>query len=379
MIKDKLVTWFLQNMIIPHHEIIDKPGFILSNITTEEGKKTYIRDMLLPEFFFENIETEIVKKYGQKGKDVLYTVGNKYGYLYASMQSFPVIAKTNEKTILSFAYIFARYLEGTDASEVKYDVNLKERIFRVWLKDYIICKNDGIGLMMTDGATGGIWAWVCGDNSIEGIQKSCQGNGAESCEVVCGPVKSLDGLSEMVHKETNLLSYAIDEEYESKNKIRTTRYAKNSLKMLLDNKLFDYKSGIFSYKGKRFLMNESHILFLIEDSIGNLPEGVDILFECSFKTGEELAKTYGGNDWNKFITDFFPALGFGDIAVLDQKTPRIGISYYPWSKLFQNSKYVIIIGILSGVISECINKEVILALEQVKVGEYVDIVLKAQG
>lgn len=379
MLKDKAVSWFLQNMIIPKHEVIDNPGFILSNITKANGEKTYLRDILIPESFFEKLEINVVNKYGNVGKEVLYSIGKKYGYLYASLQNFPVKTKSSKKTIINFAYIFARYLEGTDASYVKYDINVDTNIFKVWLKDYIICRHDGLGLIMTAGATGGIWAWVCGDIHLESIQTACQGSGAALCEVICAPVQELNKLSKNIYVENDVLTYVFDNEYETRNKLRSAKYSKNSLKTLLDNNFISYKNSIFSYHDKRLLMNESHILFLVEAEMKKLDKGNDILFECSFNEGKEIASVYGNEDWDKFIMDFFPALGFGDITILNQRNPTVGLIYYPWTKLFKESDYTIIRGILSGVISHCTGKETKLSLKNVEVGEYTNIVLVANG
>jgi len=39
-VKDKIVTWWIQNVIIPRREIIDQPGFVVTTFT--EAKKQRI-------------------------------------------------------------------------------------------------------------------------------------------------------------------------------------------------------------------------------------------------------------------------------------------------------------------------------------------------
>ena len=122
-------------------------------------------------------------------------------------------------------------------------------------------------------------------------------------------------------------------------------------------------------------LDDAHVLFILEDEIVNLPGGDRVLFDASFEDGKEIAKAYGRNDWNKFVTDYLSALGFGDIAVLDKNNPKIGIMYYPWTKLIPNSGYVIIRGLISGMITQCTGKETMLELLNVNVKDYLTITI----
>ena len=87
-VKDKVVTWWIQNVIIPRQEIIDKPGFIVTTFT-EKKFITYLRDFFLPEKLIEIIESKIVQTYGDLGRQVLYSIGKKFGYIYCSLSNFP--------------------------------------------------------------------------------------------------------------------------------------------------------------------------------------------------------------------------------------------------------------------------------------------------
>lgn len=100
-----------------------------------------------------------------------------------------------------------------------------------------------------------------------------------------------------------------------------------------------------------------------------------MLFDAAFQEGEKISKAYGGKDWNKFITDFFSAIGFGDIAILDAKNPKIGLIYYPWTKLLTDSKHTIIRGLLSGIISECIGQKINLELLNTDARDFLTITL----
>lgn len=371
-IQDKVVTWFLQNILVPRQEIIDKPGFIVSTVS-EENKKINVRELLLPEGLFEKIEKMITQKYGEEGRHVLYSVGKKFGYVYASLSGFPQLGTAKDKDVENFAYFFVRYMAGTYASEASHQIDLKSKTFKITLKDYLICRNDGIGLLMTDGGCAGIWAWVCDDYSVEAIQDKCQGRGDQTCEVLCAPAPVLKNMSKSFFVEKSKFSYSLNDEYIIRNKIRETTNSKNSLRALLDNRFFDYNSGKMLYNGKRFFLDDADILYIIEKDIGDSFKKDNILFEAAFEEGKEIAKAYANKSWSKFITDFFGASGFGDIIVLDTKKPRIGLVYYPWSILSAKSEYQIIRGLLSGIITICSGEDVSLKLLNIKENEFLTI------
>jgi predicted hydrocarbon binding protein len=374
MLQDKVVTWFIQNVIMPRTEIIDQPGFIVSTVSKKNGK-THMRDVGLSEDFFVNIEKLVVEKYGNKGKQALYSVGKKFAYIYASLSDFPQMGKAKDKEILDFCYFFVRYLAGVYASDAAENADLKSKTFKVSLKDYIVCRHNGIGLIMTDGGVAGTWAWICADPSIEAVQTRCQGRGDEHCEIISGPISELERSAKNILMQKELPIYSFDEHYQIKNQIKPLRYSKNSLKTLLDDRFFEYKKGAISYKNKRLFLDDAHMLYLLENELNNTLGEDNILFEAAFEEGKELAKLYGGKDWSKFITDLFPALGFGDIAILDHQNPKIGLIYYPWTELSSDSTYSIIRGTISGIITECSHKETLLKLSGIEDGEFLTITI----
>jgi len=46
-VKDRVVTWWIQNIIIPRQEIIDQPGFVVTTFT-EKKFKAYLREFFIP-------------------------------------------------------------------------------------------------------------------------------------------------------------------------------------------------------------------------------------------------------------------------------------------------------------------------------------------
>ena len=181
VLQDKIVTWFLQNVIIPRQEIIDKPGFLVTTIS-EKNQKAYMRDLLLSEGFFEKLEKRVVDQYKDLGRQTLYSAGKKFGYIYAELSRFPQINRVKDRDLENFIFFLVRYIEGTYASDATHELDLKNKTFKIKLKNYIVCRHDGIGLVMTDGGIAGIGAWLYNDTSVEGVQTKCRAGGTTNAK-----------------------------------------------------------------------------------------------------------------------------------------------------------------------------------------------------
>lgn len=373
-VKDKVVNWFIQNIIIPRREIIDQPGFVITTFT-EQNQTTYLRDPFLSEKLFELIENKITEQYGEKGKRALYSAGKKFGYLYSSLSNFPTINNCSKKEFLDFAYYLVRYIEGTYSRQAKHEINIDEKTFSINFVDYIVCRNNGLGYIMTEGGITGIWAYAIQDKNVEGAQLKCQGRGDESCHLLCGPEEKLKEKTINYFCEKDLPDEAFTEIYKTMNEIRPATYSNNSLKDLLDSGFFEYKQGILSYKNIRFFHCESHILYLIEKEISKLENGEKVLFDICFEYGKYVRNTYGATDYERFISDYYPAIGFGDITVLDKKNLKIAAIYYPWTKFSENSKYIIFRGIMSGIVSDSKGEIVEFKNYDIDIGEYLTLTI----
>ncbi len=373
-VKDKVVSWFIQNVIVPRREIIDQPGFVITTFT-EQNQTTYLRDPFLSENLFELIENKIIEEYGLKGKKALYSSGKKFGYIYSSLSSFPTINTYSEKDFLEFAYYLVRYIEGTYSKQAKHEINLDKKQFEVDFKDYIICRHNGFGHIMTEGGISGIWAYAIEDKTVEGAQVECQGRGDNSCHLICAPEDVLKERTSDFFCERDLPGQAFNETYQTMNEIRPATYSNNSLKNLLDSGFFEYKKGKLTYKNIRFFHCESHILYLIEQELSKLPNGEKTLFDICFEYGKYVRKTYGETDYEQFISDYYPALGFGDITVLDKSVPTIASIYYPWTVFSEESKYTIFRGIMSGIASDSKGEKIEFNNYDVDIGEYLTLTI----
>lgn len=375
-IKDKVVTWYIQNVILPRKEIIDKPGFILTTLSGTP-QSIYLRDLFLPEQLFELIENKIVQTYGEQGKQTLYSAGKKFGFLYSSMSNFPTINDSSKKDFRNFAYYLVKFVGGTYAKQATHKLDLEQKTFTLYLEDYIICRHNGLGYIMTDGSIAGTWAYALQDKSIEGNQLECQGRGDKRCFVLCAPKNRLQGQTHNFFCENDLTEQLFDNTYKKLNEIRKTTYSKNSLNDLLNAGFMEYKRGILSYKDMRFFACDSHILYILEHEITKLRDGEHLLFDACTEYGKILRETYGEEDYQKFISDFFPALGYGDILVIDSDKLQIGVLYYPWTIFSEESKYTIFRGIMSGIVSSSLGKKIDFKEFNIGISNYLTLTISA--
>jgi len=355
--KDRIVRWFIKNIIVPKREIIDKPGFIITTFT-EHDTVTFLREIFLPEKLFEMIENKIVENYGNPGKQVLYSAGKKFGYLYSSMSNFPTVNNHSQKDLEDFLYGLVRYMEVTFSKQVTYEADFNEKVFTISFKDYIICPHNGHGYIMTDGGSVGIWSFLVQDKTIEGMQMECQGRGSTQCLVKCWPEKKFIEKNENFFREVNLPEHKFDSMYKSLNKIQPTKYTKMSMKKLLDAKFFNYKEGSFFYKKNRFFGCEAHILYILEQEISNLENGEQLLFDVCYEYGKNLQKLSETTDYKKFIMDFFSGIGFGENIFVDHDPPKVVTIFYPWTVYSGQAKYIIFRGIISGFVSQSTGKDI---------------------
>ena len=373
-VKDKIVTWFIKNVVTPRREIIDRPGFIVTTFT-ENKRTTYLREILLPERLFELMENKIVECYGDEGKQTLYSAGKKFVYLYSSISNFPNIKDTSTKELSDFAYYLLRYIETMFAQQANHELDFEKRILSIEFKNYIICRNNGLGYIMMDGALAGLWAYELQDRTIEGIQLECQGRGDQQCKILCAPGKELFEKYHLTLKEHDLPEIKYDNFYRVINEIRPAAYSNKSLKLLINAGFFKYHEGNLSYQNSRFFICESHILYFLEEEIKKLPNGEQFLYQICFDYGVQLHEINGQDNFRLFIQDFFTGLGFGDIHV-DTKDLSITFRYYPWSIFSEKSSDVIMRVIISGFVSSCLKKKIEFHKVEVNVGQYLKITIR---
>ena len=301
MIKDVVVRWFIQNLLLPKREDIENPGFIIEKIDSNKN-----REIFLPERLFINLETKIKKNFS-------YRIGKIYGYGYSSICNFPNIKMQHRKKLLSFVYFLVKAVESIYAGSLSHKTDMSSKKFRLKMKEFIICRKNGLGYIMSEGGIAGIWAWIVQDPTIEAVQPKCQGRGDRVCEVIAAPYNYLVQQGYEPIRCTKLETIELTEDYEEFNKIRPTTWATNSLEDLINAGFFEYKHGQITYKGERFFLCEASFMYILEKELKKVKNGLDVLRQVSFDFGKKLSEISGKQEPCKFITDFFPALDLKSI------------------------------------------------------------------
>ena len=313
---------------------------------------------------------------------MLYSAGKKYGYGYASLALLPQLkSSSSEKKFLEDTYYLVMYVACSFASEITHTIDIASKTFEADMADYIICKENGHGYIMSSGGISGIWSYMIDDEHVEGVQTLCSGKGNDKCHIICSTPDTLSKLGLDHYTENNLIVLKFSSPYEEMNKVRESQYAKNSLEDLLDTNFFDYQKGQLKFRGDRYFVCEAHLMYFLEKELQHLPSGDKILFDVSFDFGKNLANSVGSEQYKKFMMDYLPALGWGDVLVSsDNNRHKIISSYFPWTEYFADSRFTLFRGICSGMLSGFTGKEVILDKVNTSISNgYLDVVASSGG
>lgn len=346
-IKTDVVSWYIRNILIPKMEDITNPGFIITQIS-DSGPITQLRDVLLPETLVANLEDSIVEAYGEEGRKALYSCGKKSNYVYSKILNLERIDTVSSNKFEEFTQYYTTYLAGTYATKLSRKLNMKLRLAELEAKDYIVCSKNGIGHLFTEGSFGGTWAYLINDLSAECTHIECQGRGAEVCKLVAAPANVLDSMGLKYFIERDMPNISLSMDYKILNKVIPTKYAKNSLKSLIDAGFFHYRNNRISFHDERYFECDTHYIYLLEEELKKLKGGQELLFKVSFEYGKLLAQSFHDENYNKFITDYISALGWGDVMVTKES---LFVSSYPWTVYSNNSNFTLFRGIVSGLMS----------------------------
>ena len=343
-IKNNLVSWFIRNVVSRRLEIFDFPGFLIEKLFYKRDK--FVREFLLSETIISNIEKKVSAKNA-------YFIGKKFGYLYASLVDLPLIKDISEKEFLNFTYFLVRDIESIYASKIEHKIDYSSRLLHMKMHDYISCSDNGRGQIFSMGGIAGIWAYMCSDKAIEAVKPKCQGRGDPECEVIVAPINILKDKGFRPIQCQDVKASVLSEKYEKFNRIRPTIWAKQSLKHLIDSHIFIFNEGKITYGKERFFLCESSFMYVMETELKKSKSYIKTLWDVSFNFGKSFVKIQKKRDPCKFITDIFPAMGFGDVHIIHKKDMyKIYFNYYPWSLCMNNIDFVMLRGIISGIISE---------------------------
>ncbi len=352
-IKDRVIEWYFSHFIFPKSQIIDRPGFIIFNIS---GKSpVFIRQVLVPESFFINLETRLVTEYGDEGKQVLYSAGKKFGHRFSSVGRFPRRGEVSDGSLRDYFAIVDKFIEGMYATSFEHRLDLSVPKVDVRLNKFVVIDKLGYGYFLPLGGGAGIISWLLNDDSIEGVLLGKEG---DDYALVYAPADKLGaGNAPPALKETDLSGYALETYYPEFNKIADVKHHM-SLKGLLDSRFFDYAHGILSHEGERFFIIESSALYVLEKELLKKPWGKKVLEEVGRQGGQAYAFSnvnYAASDIEKFLTAF----GFGDpFVTVEEGRTAATIVRFPWTKDADEVQFVLVKSLLEGFLSKALNRKI---------------------
>ncbi len=351
-IKDHVLEWYFSHFIFSKSQIIDQPGFIIFNIS---GKSpVFIRQVLVPERFFTTLETRLVKDFGDKGKQLLYSAGKKFGYRLSAVGRFPKRGEISDGKLKDYFVIVDKFIEGMYASLFNHTLDLTIPFVSVRLNKFVVINELGYGYFIPLGGGAGIISWLLNDINIEGVQVEKQG---DNFILYYAPRDFLKKNFKDVYTETNLSNFSLENYYSEFNRVTEVKH-QLSLKNLIESNFFDYSHGILSHSGERFFIIESSALYILEKELMQESWSAEVLKESALEGG----KVYAFQDVNYSKTDlerFLTAFGFGDpfITIANGKV-NVTLSRFPWTKFSHDIKFNLIKWFLEGFFSKALNKKI---------------------
>jgi predicted hydrocarbon binding protein len=353
-IKDRVIEWYFSHFIFPKSQIIDRPGFIVFNIS---GKSpVFIRQVLVPERFFVELERRLVQEFGEEGKQVLYSAGKKFGHRFSSVGRFPRRGEVSDNNLRDYFAVVDKFIEGMYATSFEHYLDLSVPKVNVRLKKFIVIDKLGYGYFLPLGGGAGIISWLLNDDSIEGALVGKEG---DDYALVYAPADKLGANAggAPTLKETSLSGYALETYYPEFNKIADVKHPM-SLKNLIDSRFFNYAHGVLSHDGERFFIIEASALYVLEKELAKKTWGKKILAEVGRQGGEAYAFSdvnYAASDIEKFLTAF----GLGDpfIKIEEGKVSAM-IVRFPWTKDADEVEFILVRSLLEGFLSKALNKKI---------------------
>lgn len=375
MIGESFINWFVNNFILTSYIDYKKPGYIIVSFKSE-GKEVYFRDLLLPEELFVDIEKRVVEEYKDKGKQVLYNIGVTLGYIFADMFNVPTV-KTHEKNKLENYFNFAfKFNFSTWAKSAKIDkLDIDNHSVDFLFDDHIICRKNGLGLIITTGAEAGSGKFFFADDSLEVVQIKCCGKGDKFCQTIWRSDKELKKQKIDFIKGKcldSIKNYGLEKE---NNLVKPATFCKKAAFDYIQAKIFVWKDNKLTFKDNTLFDCNAILYYLIEVHIGELKKGDKLLFDIGFNYGKKI----GINNSAQLIPDLLSSLGFGDTVITQSNNKiQITIKHFPWSVLEKNVKeFSLMKGFTSGILSEALKRNVILtSCEKILQGNDFILILK---
>ena len=375
-IKDDVVRLYVKRFVIPRALIFDKPGFVDFKISGKTN--VFARQVLVPENFFVNLEKNIVEEYGKDGKSAMYSIGKKFGYSFSQLGRFENINDHPGNSVKDWIIIASKFVEGTYASEITQTAKIEDKTVDYILKDFVICRKLGYDFFLATGGAAGVIAWLLQDKNIEGYYYDSKlENENHSCKVKCAPFDKLNKIStDNVFNENDLDNLKQDVQmYNKFNEEVKIRYTK-SFDSYLNAKIFSYEKGIIKYKNtqERFFLMEVSGLYLLESVLKSKKLDKSV-FDIAYDTGKNMLDDLNYNI--ESMLELMTALGWGEVILLPGKDINIVINHFPWTGWYKSIDYLVIRGLLSGILSKIYKKDVRLDKPKIDIhNNYLSLVFK---
>lgn len=319
---------------------------------------------LCARWLFSRPETKVVASFGERGRQALYSAGKRFGYQYARISDLATLSKLGEKKFRKELYNFIRYIETIYAEGMRHKVDVGQKLCEIELNQYVVCRLNGLGHILTEGAIAGSAAYMLEEPTIEGVQTHCQGRGDRTCKLVCAPAKVLEKKKLDFLRETDYSGLEMSDDYPRMNKLRTCKYATQSFKSMVDAGFYEYSPGVARFGRERYLICESSIMYFVEMELQKIG-AEQLMFDVAFETGKSIGAEHKDYGVRGFLTDYLSSLGYGDVYQSGER--EVLADYFPWTQHVHDIKFTLFRGLVSGLLSGLSGKDV--KLGEVKCSE----------
>jgi len=357
-IKDKVVSLFVKRFLMPRAQILDKPGFVIFNVT---GKNPiFARQVIMPEYFLVLLEKNIRDRYGKEGEKLLYSTGKKFGYRFSIMGNFSKRGDIPDSKLPDYINMINKFIEGTYASDISCEVDINIPKVTYSLKNFVVCSKIENAYFLPLGAASGLISFLLNNKDIEGSHVGCQSQGKSRCKIIYEPYAKLkEEIGSNVFRETDLNNLEIAPEYQSMNSDQPISNSNFTFKQFIDAGVFSFNQGIIMRGDQRYFIYEISGIYLLEMELGKNSEMEKIMFEAAFDTGRHLLPDSKKEKNLQSVVDLLTAFGWGDIQIFTKQSKYIvSIKYFPWTKFYDKINFNVFNGILAGLLSVISGREV---------------------
>ncbi|MFW6014377.1 MAG: hypothetical protein ACOCZQ_02140 [Nanoarchaeota archaeon] len=359
----KIVDWLVKNIILPRYKNIKNPGFIIISLKSQKGKDVFIRQVLFPENLVRDIETRIEQNKCENVTE-LYNIGVSLGWNFAKMFSIPSIESDTRKEVENYARFTSKWNFSTWTKDTQLkELDLDNKRIEFEFDQHIVCRHNGKGYIITEGAEAGVGKYLFCDETIETVQLKCQGRNDEKCETLWATRDDLKK-NNIEYKEGKVLYEIKDFSKEKKfNTIQKAKYSNKSTYNMLQSRIFNFDGNLITYKNQVFFDCAVLLYYLMELILQKDNESREIVYQLSFDYGKKIAE----DENSSYIPQLLAALGWGD-TLITQEDDKISVHifYFPWCSIINEGvEFLLFRGLLSGMLSSTLHRKIDLKIPEI--------------